>query len=166
MICLWLPGQERAGPRLVRSIGLVQAGLVFQKGAPPFATYLFKHALVQDMAYGTLLREQRRALHARIVEALKNSFAEIADRQPELFARHCAEAGLLVEASEYHLLAANRATAAMNNKEAVAHLKRGATFLKQEDRHQTHAGNKVLAHFKRPDGCLSNRCTVHVLSAK
>jgi predicted ATPase len=110
---------------------LVQAGLVFRQASPPFATYLFKHALVQDTAYGTLLRERRRALHARIVETLKNQFAEIADRQPELLARHCAEAGALVEAIEYYLFAAGRATAAMNNKEAAAHLKRGMSLLEQ-----------------------------------
>jgi predicted ATPase len=66
---------------------------------PPHASYLFKHALVQDAAYGTLLREPRRALHARIAEALESRFAEIADSQPELVARHCAEAGLIEKAA-------------------------------------------------------------------
>ena len=66
---------------------------------PPHATYLFKHALVQDAAYGTLLREPRRALHARIVETLENQFADIAESQPELLARHCAEAGLIERAA-------------------------------------------------------------------
>jgi class 3 adenylate cyclase/predicted ATPase len=73
---------------------LVQAGLVFRQSAPPYATYLFKHALVQDVAYGTLLREPRRALHARIAGALESRFEETVERQPELLARHCAEAGL------------------------------------------------------------------------
>jgi class 3 adenylate cyclase/predicted ATPase len=73
---------------------LTAAGLLFRQGAPPHATYLFKHALVQDAAYGTLLREPRRALHARIAETLENQFAEIAETQPELLARHCTEAGL------------------------------------------------------------------------
>ena len=68
---------------------LIAAGLLFRQGAPPHATYLFKHALVQDAAYGTLLREPRRALHARIAEALESQFAEIAENQPELLARHC-----------------------------------------------------------------------------
>ena len=72
---------------------LVAAGLLFQQGVPPHATYLFKHALVQDAAYGTLLREPRRALHARIVETLENDFAEIAETRPELLARHATEAG-------------------------------------------------------------------------
>ena len=75
------------------------AGLLFRQGAPPDATYLFKHALVQDAAYGTLLREPRRALHARIAETLESQFAEIAENQPELLARHCAEAGQIEKAA-------------------------------------------------------------------
>ena len=78
---------------------LVLAGLLFRQGLPPHATYLFKHALVQDAAYGTLLREQRRALHARIAETLESLFAEITDNQPELLARHCTEAGLIEKAA-------------------------------------------------------------------
>jgi class 3 adenylate cyclase/DNA-binding SARP family transcriptional activator/predicted ATPase len=78
---------------------LIVAGLLFRQGMPPHATYLFKHALVQDAAYGTLLREPRRALHARIAEALESQFAEIAQSQPELLARHCTEAGLIEKAS-------------------------------------------------------------------
>ena len=78
---------------------LVAAGLLFQEGVPPHATYLFKHALVQDAAYGTLLREPRRALHARIAETLESQFAEIAASQPELLARHCTEAGRIEKAA-------------------------------------------------------------------
>jgi class 3 adenylate cyclase/predicted ATPase len=75
------------------------AGLLFRQGVPPHASYLFKHALVQDAAYGTLLREPRRALHARIAETLETQFAEIAENQPELLARHCTEAGLVSKAA-------------------------------------------------------------------
>jgi predicted ATPase/class 3 adenylate cyclase len=78
---------------------LVAAGLLFRQGVPPHATYLFKHALMQDAAYGTLLREPRRALHARIAEILEIQFGEIAERQPELLARHCTEAGLIEKAA-------------------------------------------------------------------
>ena len=74
------------------------AGLLWRQGAPPHATYLFKHALVRDAAYGTLLREPRRALHARIAEALENQFTDIAESQPELLARHCTEAGQIEKA--------------------------------------------------------------------
>jgi predicted ATPase len=73
---------------------LTVAGLLFRQGVPPRASYLFKHALVQDAAYGTLLREPRRVLHARIAEALESQFAEIAESSPEMLARHCTEAGL------------------------------------------------------------------------
>jgi class 3 adenylate cyclase/predicted ATPase len=78
---------------------LINAGLLFPQGAAPHATYLFKHALVQDATYGTLLREPRRALHARIAEVLESRFAEIAETQPELLARHCTEAGLIEKAA-------------------------------------------------------------------
>jgi class 3 adenylate cyclase/predicted ATPase len=79
--------------------GLVAAGLLFRQGVPPHASYLFKHALVQDAAYGTLLREPRRALHTRIAETLEGQFADIAENQPEILARHCTEAGLIEKAA-------------------------------------------------------------------
>ena len=80
---------------------LLHSGLLFRQGVPPHATYLFKHALVQDAAYGTLLREPRRALHARIAETLQSQFAEIAENQPELLARHCTEANLIEKAAGF-----------------------------------------------------------------
>src|SRR5262249_25243065 len=78
---------------------LIAAGLLFREGVPPHATYLFKHALVQDAAYQPLLREPRCSLHAKIAEALENQFAEIAESQPELLAHHCSEAGLIGKAA-------------------------------------------------------------------
>jgi class 3 adenylate cyclase/predicted ATPase len=78
---------------------LIQAGLLYRQGAPPHATYLFKHALIQDAAYGTLLREPRRALHARIAETLESQFAEITENQPELLAGHCTQAGQIEKAA-------------------------------------------------------------------
>jgi class 3 adenylate cyclase/predicted ATPase len=78
---------------------LVQAGLLSRQGMPPQASYLFKHALVQDAAYGTLLREPRRALHARIAEAIEGQFAETAENRPEILAHHCTEAGLIEKAA-------------------------------------------------------------------
>ena len=65
---------------------LVTAGLMFSQGSLPHAAYLFKHALVRDAAYGTLLREPRRALHARIAEILESQFADLAQNQPEVLA--------------------------------------------------------------------------------
>jgi class 3 adenylate cyclase/predicted ATPase len=79
--------------------GLVAAGLLSRHGVPPHASYLFKHALVQDTAYGMLLRDHRRSLHARIADVLESQFAEIAERQPELLARHYTEAGLIESAA-------------------------------------------------------------------
>lgn len=78
---------------------LIRAGLLFRQGTPPHATYLFKHALVQDAAYGTLLRQSRRVLHARIADAIERHFTEIAESQPEVLARHCTEAGLIDKAA-------------------------------------------------------------------
>ena len=73
--------------------------MLFRQGVPPYATYLFKHALVQDAAYGTLLRERRRGLHVQIAQMLEAQFAEIAESQPELLARRCTEAGLIERAA-------------------------------------------------------------------
>jgi predicted ATPase len=78
---------------------LIGAGLLFRLGVPPNASYLFKHALVQDAAYGTLLRDSRRALHALVAETLETDFADIAERQPELLAHHFTEAEQLEKAA-------------------------------------------------------------------
>jgi predicted ATPase len=78
---------------------LTSTGLLLRHGIPPHASYLFKHALVQDAAYGTLLREPRRALHARIVETIETQFPEIAEGRPELLARHSTEARLIEKAA-------------------------------------------------------------------
>jgi predicted ATPase len=78
---------------------LIEVGLLFRQGTAPYATYLFKHALVQDAAYSTLLREPRRALHARIAETLESQFAEMTETRPELLARQCTDAGLTEKAA-------------------------------------------------------------------
>jgi predicted ATPase len=70
---------------------LIHAGLLFRQGVAPHATYLFKHALVQDVAYGTLLRQPRRKLHARIADTLGRQFSDVAENRPELLARHSTE---------------------------------------------------------------------------
>jgi class 3 adenylate cyclase/predicted ATPase len=91
---------RRPAPELGSALDrLITAGLLFRQGVPPNATYLFKHALVRDAAYGTLLREPRRALHARIAETVESQFTEIAEIQPELVARHCTEAKLTEKAA-------------------------------------------------------------------
>jgi class 3 adenylate cyclase/predicted ATPase len=101
---------------------LMAAGLLFRQGVPPYASYLFKHALVQDAAYGTLLREPRRALHARIAETLEGQFADIAENPPELLARHCTEAGLIEKAATLWGKAGQRSLERSALVEAVAQL--------------------------------------------
>ena len=103
---------------------LVQAGLLFRQGMPPQASYLFKHALVQDAAYGTLLREPRRGLHARIAETLESRFAETAESQPDILARHCTEAGLIEKAAGLWGKAGQQSLARSALVEAVAQLTR------------------------------------------
>ena len=103
---------------------LIAAGLLFRQGVPPHATYLFKHALVQDAAYGTLLREPRRALHARIAETLETQFADVAENQPELLARHYTEAGLIEKAAGLWGKAGQRSRERSALVEAIEHLTR------------------------------------------
>ena len=109
---------------------LIAAGLLFRQGVPPHANYLFKHALVQDTAYGTLLREPRRALHARIAETLESEFAEVAENQPELLARHCSEAGLIEKAAFLWGKAGQRSLARSALVEATAQLTRALDQIK------------------------------------
>ncbi len=104
---------------------LVDAGLVFQRGVPPDAVYLFKHALVQDAAYGTLLRSPRRQLHARIAAALEAHSPELTDTQPELFAQHYAEAGLVEKSVAYSEKAGRRSAARSAMAEAAAQFHKG-----------------------------------------
>ena len=108
---------------------LISAGLVFRQGVPPHATYLFKHALVQDAAYGTLLREPRRALHARIAETLESHFADIAESQPEHLARHCTEAGMIEKAAGLWGKAGQRSLARSALAEAAEQLNRALAQL-------------------------------------
>ena len=103
---------------------LMAAGLLFRQGAPPHATYLFKHALVRDAAYGTLLRDPRHALHASIAETLKNQAAEIAQSQPELLAHHFTQAGMTEAAIEWWGTAGRRSLARSALLEGLKHLKR------------------------------------------
>jgi predicted ATPase len=106
---------------------LIAAGLLFRQGIPPHASYLFKHALVQDAAYGTLLREPRRTLHASIAEALERQFAEVVENQPELLARHCTEAGLIEKAAGLWGKAGQRSLARSALIEAIEQLTRALT---------------------------------------
>src|SRR5262249_13508705 len=110
---------------------LVNAELLFCRGAPPAARYAFKHALLRDATYATLLRSRRLPLHARIVEVVEAQFSDIAATQPELVAHHCAEAGLTEKSIDYYRKAAERAMRASANIEAATHLKRGLELLER-----------------------------------
>jgi class 3 adenylate cyclase/predicted ATPase len=108
---------------------LVGAGLLFRQGETSGATYLFKHALVQDVAYSTLLRGPRRALHGRIAESLESRFPEIGEREPELLARHCTEAGLIDKAAALWGKAGRRSLERSALVEAAEHLTRALTHI-------------------------------------
>jgi class 3 adenylate cyclase/tetratricopeptide (TPR) repeat protein len=108
---------------------LFDAELIFRRGTPPDAEYTFKHALVQDVAYSTLLRSRRQQLHGRIAAALERHFSEIIQTQPEVLARHCAEARLVEKAVGYWLKAGQLAIARSAMSEAVAQLGKGLAFL-------------------------------------
>jgi predicted ATPase len=109
--------------------GLIAAGLLFRQGVPPHATYLFKHALVQDAAYGTLLREPPRALHARIAAALEREFADVSEVQPEVLARHCTEAGQIEKAADLWSKAGQRSLERSALIEAAEKLTRALSLM-------------------------------------
>jgi len=100
---------------------LVSAELLYRRGVPPNAQYTFKHALVQDVAYDSLLRANRQQLHARIASAYESRFPEVVDAQPELVAYHLTEAGLNDAAIEYWQRAGDLAMARSGNAEAIHH---------------------------------------------
>ena len=104
---------------------LIASELVFQRGAPPEAVYTFKHALVQDAAHGSLLRSSRQQLHAQIADALETHSPELMDSQPELFARHYAEAGLVEKSVAYWGRAGRRSAARSAMAEAAAQFQKG-----------------------------------------
>jgi tetratricopeptide (TPR) repeat protein len=108
---------------------LVNAELIFRRGTPPDAEYTFKHALVQDTAYGTLLRSRRQQIHARIAATLEEQFLDLVVAQPALLARHCTEAGLAEKAVIYWLKAGQQSLARSATTEAVAQLRKGLDAL-------------------------------------
>jgi class 3 adenylate cyclase/predicted ATPase len=108
---------------------LVHAELIFRRGIPPNAEYTFKHALVQDAAYGTLLRSRRQQLHARVATTLEDQFPEIVAAQPALLAHHSVEAGLAEKAVVYWLKAGLQAIARCAMEEALAQIRKGLDLL-------------------------------------
>ncbi|HKA54003.1 MAG TPA: adenylate/guanylate cyclase domain-containing protein, partial [Candidatus Binatia bacterium] len=109
---------------------LVKAELLYQRGFPPQARYIFKHALIQDAAYQSLLRSTRQQYHKQIAQILAERFREIAETQPELLAHHYTEAGLFAQAVPYWQQAGQRAIERSAHVEAISHLTKGLELLK------------------------------------
>jgi class 3 adenylate cyclase/tetratricopeptide (TPR) repeat protein/ABC-type transport system involved in cytochrome c biogenesis ATPase subunit len=112
---------------------LEQAGLVFRRGEPPDAVYSFKHVLVRDAAYESLLKSRRQQLHGQIARALEQGFADIVASQPEIVAHHFTEAGLAEPAIAYWLKAGQQAARRSANAEALNHFARGLDLLPKID---------------------------------
>jgi predicted ATPase len=108
---------------------LVGTELIFRRGTPPDAEYTFKHALVQDAAYSTLLRSRRQQLHGSIVTTLEKQFPEVVTAQPALLAQHSTEAGLSEKAVDYWLKAGQQAAARSAVTEVVSQLQKGLDLL-------------------------------------
>src|SRR5215467_8313215 len=113
--------QQKLDDALVQ---LVRAELMFRRGTPPDAEYTFKHALVQNAAYGTLLRSRRQQLHARIAATIGTQFPETAISEPELLAHHFTHAGLTEAAIEWWGKAGDQALRRSAFQEAISHLGR------------------------------------------
>ncbi len=119
-----IPGAHRKG--LTDNLSrLVDAGVLFQKGSLPRATFLFKHALIQDSAYSSLLKTARRSYHKLVAEAIENSFSELVDTQPELLAHHYTNAGETVQAASYWMKAGMKGLMSSSYEEAISHFQHG-----------------------------------------
>jgi predicted ATPase len=113
-----------------RGLGqLVKAEVLYQQGVPPQATYTFKHALLQDMAYQSVLRSTRQQYHQRIAQVLAKRFPDTVATQPELLAHHATEAGLAEQAVGYWYTAGQHAHKRSAHVEAIGHFRRGLELL-------------------------------------
>jgi predicted ATPase len=108
---------------------LVEAELLYQRGIPPQATYSFKHALIQDTAYQSLLKSTRQHYHQRIAQVLEARFADVVETQPELLAHHYTEAGCAEQAVAYWQRAGKRARQRVGEREAIMHFRKGVDVL-------------------------------------
>jgi predicted ATPase len=110
---------------------LVRAELLYARGIAPDASYVFKHALVRDVAYDTLLKSLRRDLHRRIAETLLERFSEIVASAPELLAHHYTEAAVPMQAIRYWRIAGRSANERWAYAEAISHFNRGLDQVKK-----------------------------------
>ncbi len=141
---------------------LTSAGLLFVRGMPPQSSYIFKHALVQDAAYGTLLRGRRQLLHSRVVATLEARSPEIVVAQSALLARHCTAAGLAEQAVAYWLKAGQQAQARSAMSEAVAQLRQGLDTLNG----RTGRSRACVRRSRRARVCASVLATVQGVAKK
>jgi predicted ATPase len=138
-------------------IQLVHAELIFQRGVPPDATYQFKHALVQDAAYSSLVRSRRQQLHGVIGRALVEQFPEIADIEPEIVAHHYAEAGLADAAIDYWQKAGERAIRTSAYLEAVKHITHGVDLLQQLPSTKTRKRQELEFQIALGNACIASK---------
>jgi predicted ATPase len=125
---------------------LVSAGLAFRRGTPPEAIYSFKHALVQDAAYGSLLRSTRQKFHSRIARVLEERWPDVVETQPELLAHHFTQAGSIEHAADYWQRAGERAFRRSAAAEATGHLAKSIEPCRK-------------TALKRSVSCISRRCS-------
>src|SRR5262249_12756171 len=125
---------------------LVHAGLLFRRGTPPEASYRFKHALVQDAAYASLLRSTRRQYHQQIAQVLEERFPETCEEQPELLAHHYTEAGCTAQAIPYWQRAGQHALERSAYKEAMAHCTKGLELLQTLPDTPARAQHELMLH--------------------
>ena len=123
---------------------LVEAELVYQRGVIPQATYIFKHALIQDTAYESLLRSTRQGYHQRIAQVLEEQLPETAETQPELLAHHFTEAGLHEQAVDYWQRAGQQANERLAYQEAMNHLMTGISLLQTLPETLAHQRQELL----------------------
>ena len=125
---------------------LVEAEFLFQQGLPPQAMYRFKHALIQDTAYQSLLRSTRQQYHQRIAQALEAQFPETVETQPELVAQHYTAAGCHEQAILYWLRAGQQASDRSANVEAISHVTAGLELLKTLPETPEHTQQALTLH--------------------
>jgi TOMM system kinase/cyclase fusion protein len=132
---------------LQRELGrLVEAELVYQRGLPPQSTYVFKHALIQDAAYESLLKSTRQHFHQRIAQVLEAQFPETAEAEPALLAQHYTEAGLTGQAVAYWYRAGQRASERSAHVEAMSHLTKGLEWLQTLPESPQRIQQELLLH--------------------
>lgn len=131
-------------PKLKDGLGqLVGSELLYQRGRPPHATYTFKHALIRDAAYQSLLKRTRQQYHQQAATLLESRFSEVVEAQPELLAHHYAESGRIGQAIAYLLKAGQLAARRSANQEVVAHVTRALDLLKALPEAPDRAGREL-----------------------